>query len=61
MKKEASGCVRVRIPLLVVMDCVEVENEHRVLRDVHPVVDKVFRGKVRRRRPKRRVGALHLR
>ena len=43
------------------MDCVEVEHEHCAFRDVHPVVDKVFGGKVRRRRPKRRMGALNLR
>jgi hypothetical protein len=43
------------------MDSVEVENEDCVLRDVHPVVYKVFGGKVRWRCPKRGVGALHLR
>jgi hypothetical protein len=42
------------------MDRVEVENEHCVLRNVHPVVYKVFGGKVRRRRPKRRMDTLYL-
>ena len=42
------------------MDSVAVENERCILRDVHPVVDKVFGGIVRRRYPKRRVGALYL-
>ena len=42
------------------MDFVAVENERCVLRDVHPVVDKVFGGMVRRWYPKRRVGALYL-
>jgi hypothetical protein len=42
------------------MDFVAVEDERCVLRDVHPVVYKVFGGIVRRRYPKRRVGALYL-
>ncbi len=58
---ENSWCVRIWIPLLVVMDSVTVENERCVLRDVHPVVYKVFRRIVRRRRPKRCVGTLDLR
>jgi hypothetical protein len=58
---EARWCVRVWILLLVVMDCEEVKNEHCILRDVHPVVNKVFGGKVRWGCPKRRVGAHHLR
>ena len=58
--RQVGGCVRVWILLLVVMHRVEVENEHCVLRDVHPVVYKIFGGKVWRRRPKRCVDALHL-
>ena len=42
------------------MDFVAVENERCVLRDIHPVVDKVFCRIVRRRYPKRRVGAFYL-
>ena len=39
---EISWCVRIRIPLLVVMNFVTVENERCILRDIHPVVYKVF-------------------
>ncbi len=55
-----SRYVRIRIPLLVVMNVVEVENENCILGDVHPVVYKVFCRKVRRRYPKWRVDAQHL-
>jgi hypothetical protein len=39
---EMSWCVRIRISLLVVMNLVTVEKERRILRDVQPVVYKVF-------------------
>jgi hypothetical protein len=39
---EMSWCVRIRISLLVVMNFVTVEKERCILRDVQPVVYKVF-------------------
>jgi hypothetical protein len=56
-----SGCVRIRVPLLIMMYSVTIENDSCVLRDVHPVVYKVFGRIVRRRYPKRRADAFHLR
>jgi hypothetical protein len=58
---EISGCVRIWILLLIVMDSITIENDRCVLRDVHPVVYKVFCRIVRRWYPKRRVDPLHLR
>jgi hypothetical protein len=59
-QKGGNRCIRVRIPLLVVMNVVAVHNERRVLWDVHPVIHKVFGGGVRRWYPKWWVGAHHL-
>jgi hypothetical protein len=39
---EMCWCVRIRISLLVVMNFVTVEKERCILRDVQPVVYKVF-------------------
>jgi hypothetical protein len=58
---EISGCVRIWILLLIVMDSIAIENDSCVLRDVHSVVYKVFCRIVRRRYPKRRADPLHLR
>ena len=52
--------VRVWILPLIVMNVVAVQNDPRILRDVHPVVYKVFRRIMRRRYPKWRVGTYHL-
>ena len=52
--------VRIRISLFVVMNVVAVEDHHRLLRDVHPVVYKVLGRIVRRRHPRRCVRALDL-
>ena len=54
------GCVRVGVSLLVVMKFIAVQKDHCILRYVHPVVHKVFGGKVRHSEPKWRVGAQHL-
>jgi hypothetical protein len=43
------------------MYSIAIENERCILRDVHPVVYKVFGRMVRRWYPKRRADALHLR
>ena len=43
------------------MEFVGVQNECRILRDVHPVVHKVLRRKVWRRNPKWGMDAQHLR
>ena len=59
-RRVESRCLRIWILLLVVMNVVEVQNQHCVLGDVHPVVYKVFCRKVRRRYPKWRVDAQHL-
>ena len=53
-------CVRVWVLLLVVMNFIAIENEARVLRNVHPIVYKVFRRIVRRCQPERRMRAPHL-
>jgi hypothetical protein len=58
---EINGCVRIRIPLLIMMYTIAIENDRCVLRNVHPVVYKVFCRMVRRRYPKRRADALYLR
>jgi hypothetical protein len=59
-QREESRCVRIRILLLVEVNVIEVHDEHCILRDVHPVVYKVFGRKVRRWYPKWRVRAQHL-
>ena len=56
-----SCCLRVWILLFVVMNFVAIENNSRVLRNVHPIVYKVFCRIVRRRQPKWRMCTLHLR
>jgi hypothetical protein len=61
MRSEGGWHLRVRILLLVVMDFVAIENDSRVLRNVHPIVYKVFCRVVRRRQPKWRMCALRLR
>jgi hypothetical protein len=43
------------------MYAIAIENDRRVLRDVHPIVYKVFCRIVRRWYPKRRADPLHLR
>jgi hypothetical protein len=43
------------------MYTIAIENDRRVLRDVHPIVYKVFCRIVRRWYPKRRADPLHLR
>ena len=57
---EGKGFVRVGILLLVMMNLVAVENNGRVLRDVHSVVHKVLSGIVWLPHPERRVRALDL-
>jgi hypothetical protein len=54
------SCARVWVLLLVVMNGVAVQNDPRILWDVHPVVYKVFRRIVWRRYPKWRVCTQHL-
>ena len=56
-----SECVRIWIPLLIVVYPITIENDCCVLRDVHSVVYKVFCRIVRRWYPKRRSDALYLR
>jgi hypothetical protein len=51
---------RVGIFLLIMMKIVTVENDGRVLRNVHSLVHKVLGGVVWRRHPERRVRALYL-
>jgi hypothetical protein len=51
---------RVGIFLLVMMKIVTVENDGRVLRNVHSLVHKALGGVVRRHQPERRVRAFHL-
>ena len=60
-QSEISGCLRIWIPLLIMMYSITIENDRCVLRDVHPVVYKVFCRIVWRWYPKRGAGALHLR
>jgi len=45
-------CVRVRIPFLIVVNIVQIQNKCCILRDVNLVVYKVFGRKVGRRYPK---------
>lgn len=61
IKRRLNGCVRIRIPLLIMMYFIAIENDCCVLRDVHPVVYKVFCRIVWWWYPKWRADTLHLR
>jgi hypothetical protein len=58
---EISRCVRIWIPLLIMVYSITIKNDRCVLRDVHPVVYKVFCRIVWRWYPKWRADPLYLR